>query len=96
MLFKRILSGALAALLFKGAEPFIYHFQGLTNPDVNQKRMHQLYNAELVSFVLFVFQVPHDCCVALPYGAQVCLQFVIVVFPVHTHYFQSRTCHWPI
>ena len=27
---------------------------------------------------------------------QVCLQFVIVVFPVHTHYFQSRTRDWPI
>ena len=30
----------------------------------------------------------HDCCVALPpRGAWVCLQFVIVVFPDHTHYF---------
>ena len=27
---------------------------------------------------------------------RVCLQVVIVVFPVHTHYFQSRTRDWPI
>ena len=27
---------------------------------------------------------------------RVCLQFVIVVFSVHTHYFQSRTRDWPI
>ena len=26
-----------------------------------------------------------DCCVTLPRGAMVCLQFVIVVFPDHTH-----------
>ena len=26
-----------------------------------------------------------DCCVAFPCGAMVCLQFVIVVFPDHTH-----------
>ena len=26
-----------------------------------------------------------DCCVALPRGAMGCLQFVIVVFPGHTH-----------
>ena len=26
-----------------------------------------------------------DCCVALPRGATGCLQFVIVVFPDHTH-----------
>ena len=26
-----------------------------------------------------------DCCVALPRGAMGCLQFVIVVFPDHTH-----------
>ena len=26
-----------------------------------------------------------DCCVALPRGAMDCLQFVIVVFPDHTH-----------
>ena len=26
-----------------------------------------------------------DCCVAHPRGAMVCLQFVIVVFPDHTH-----------
>ena len=26
-----------------------------------------------------------DWCVALPRGAMVCLQFVIVVFPDHTH-----------
>ena len=38
---------------------------------------------------LFVFLVSRDCCVALPRGAMVwvCLQFVIVVFPNHTHYF---------
>ena len=28
-----------------------------------------------------------DCCVALPRGAWVCLQVVIVVFPGHTYYF---------
>ena len=27
----------------------------------------------------------HDCCVALPRGAIVCLQFVIVAFSDHTH-----------
>ena len=37
------------------------------------------------SFTLFVFLVSHDCCVALPYDATDCLQFVIVVFPDHTH-----------
>ena len=36
-------------------------------------------------FALFVFLVSHDCCVALPHDATVCLQFVIVVFPDHTH-----------
>ena len=36
-------------------------------------------------FALFVFLVPRDCCVALPHDATVCLQFVIVVFPDHTH-----------
>ena len=37
--------------------------------------------SELISFALFVFPVSHDCCVTLP---RVCLQFVIVVFSVHT------------
>ena len=36
-------------------------------------------------FALFVFLVSRDCCVALPHDATVCLQFVIVVFPYHTH-----------
>ena len=35
-------------------------------------------------FGLFLFLVSRDYGVALP---QVCLQFVIVVFPDHTHYF---------
>ena len=35
----------------------------------------------------FVFLVSRDSCVALPHDATVCLQFVIVVFPDHTHYF---------
>ena len=30
-----------------------------------------------------------DCCVALPRGAVVCLQFGIMVFPDHTHYFDQ-------
>ena len=34
---------------------------------------------------LFVFLVSRDCCVALPRGTKVCLQFVIVVFPNNTH-----------
>ena len=29
--------------------------------------------------------VARDCCVALPHDATGCLQFVIVVFPDHTH-----------
>ena len=36
-------------------------------------------------FAYFVFLVSHDCCVALPRVSWVCLQFVIVVFPDHTH-----------
>ena len=35
--------------------------------------------------------VSRDCCVALPRGAMVCLQFVIVVFLDHTHIF-GRFC----
>ena len=33
-------------------------------------------------FTKFVFLVSHDCCVAHGFN---CLQFVIVVFPDHTH-----------
>ena len=36
-------------------------------------------------FAYFVFLVSRDCCVALPPVPWVCLQFVIVVFPDHTH-----------
>ena len=36
-------------------------------------------------FALIVFLVSRDCCVALPRDATGCLQFVIVVFPAHTH-----------
>ena len=36
-------------------------------------------------FTLFIFLVFHDCCVALSHDATGCLQFVIVVFPDHTH-----------
>ena len=36
-------------------------------------------------FALFVFLVSRDCCVALLHDTMVCLQFVIVVFPDHTH-----------
>ena len=36
-------------------------------------------------FALFVFLVSHDCCVALSQVPRVCLQFVIVIFPDHTH-----------
>ena len=35
-----------------------------------------------------------DGCVALPCGAMVCLRFVIVVFPDHTHYFCPRKGHY--
>ena len=39
-----------------------------------------------VCFAFFVFLVPRECCVAFPHGdTGVCLQFVIVVFPDHTH-----------
>ena len=34
---------------------------------------------------LFVFLVSHVCCVALPYEAMGLSEFVIVVFPDHTH-----------
>ena len=40
---------------------------------------------ELAAFSLFVFLVSHNCCVALPHDAMSCLQFVISVFPDHTH-----------
>ena len=36
-------------------------------------------------FSWFVLLVSQDCWVALPPSAWVCLQFVIVVFPGHTH-----------
>ena len=36
-------------------------------------------------FALFVFVVPRDCYMTLPDDATGCLQFVIVVFPDHTH-----------
>ena len=36
-------------------------------------------------FALFVFLVSRDCCVALSHNTRACLQFVIVVFPGHTH-----------
>ena len=36
-------------------------------------------------FAWFVFLVSRGCCVALPRGAMVCLQFVIVVFTEYTH-----------
>ena len=35
--------------------------------------------------LLFAFLMSSDCCVALPGGAMGCLQYVIVVFPDHTH-----------
>ena len=38
-------------------------------------------------FDWFVLLVSSDCCVILPGGPWVCRQFVIVVFPDHTHYF---------
>ena len=37
-------------------------------------------------FAKFVFLVYHDCCVAILAVPWVFLQFVIVVFPDHTHY----------
>ena len=43
---------------------------------------------ELVA--LFVFLVPRDCCVALPHDVTG-LQFMIVVFPDHTH---LPFCSW--
>ena len=43
---------------------------------------------ELVSFALFIFVIVVWLFLAM---AWVCLQFVIVVFPDHTHYF----CVWP-
>ena len=37
-------------------------------------------------FALFVFLVSLDCCVTLPHDATgLSLQFVIVLFPDHTH-----------
>ena len=42
------------------------------------------------SWLLYlVFLVSGDCCAALLSMPQVCLQFVIVVFPDHTHYFSG-------
>ena len=44
-------------------------------------------------FTLFVFLVSHNCCVALPHDAMGCVQFVIVLFPDHTHLlFLSKLC----
>ena len=40
---------------------------------------------ELVALLSFVFLVSGEWCVALPWVPWVCLQFVIVVFPDHTH-----------
>ena len=40
---------------------------------------------ELVAFAKFVFLMSLDCCVALPRGAMGFLQFVILVYPDHTH-----------
>ena len=40
-------------------------------------------------FAGFVFLVSCDCCVALPRG-EVCLQFMIVVYPDHTHLLCTR------
>ena len=37
-------------------------------------------------FAMFVFPVSGDCCVALPHDVRVYVQFVIVVFPDHTHF----------
>ena len=36
-------------------------------------------------FALFVFLVPRACCVALYHDAMGCLQFVLVIFPGHSH-----------
>ena len=36
-------------------------------------------------FALFVIPVSRDCCVALSHNTGACLQFVVVVFPDHTH-----------
>ena len=44
-------------------------------------------------FVLCVFLVSRDCCVALPYAPCICLQFVTVVFPDHTHYFWDTSLY---
>ena len=46
-----------------------------------------IFNDELMyNFALFIFSVSCDCCVALLHNAKVFfLQFVIVVFPDHTH-----------
>ena len=56
---------------------------------------------QLVALLFFVFLVSPDCCVGLNLTMpRVCLQFVIVVFPDHTHYFTYTkntiiSC-WPI
>ena len=45
-------------------------------------------------FALFVLLVSRDCCVAALAMTRVCLLFVIVVFPDHTHIlFLLRTKH---
>ena len=47
-----------------------------------------------VCLTLFVFMVSYDCycSVALPHGALVGLQCVIVVFPDHTHLHFNFAC----
>ena len=42
-------------------------------------------------FAWFVLLMSRDCCLTHPRGATNCLQFVIVVFPDHTHYFPIIT-----
>ena len=52
----------------------------------------QIMNLGAGCFVLFVFLASRDCCVALPRGAMVCPQFVIVVFLIIlTYYFLDKT-----
>ena len=49
---------------------------------------------EMFVFLFFVFLVSRDCCGALPHSIltvpQVCNQFVIMIFPDHTHYCFSQ------
>ena len=63
----------------EGVNPTSRYLEAVLDIDNHylEQKTSKIYPAEL--------QVSHDCCVVFLTVPRVCLQFVIVVFPDHTH-----------